>query len=107
MQSDMKYLVITAIREYETEVKDILKKCGVATFSFHEVSGYKNNRSNEVTPHWFSDDEHQITQSILFYVFTSQERARCVLKEVELANTTQEFESKIHIVSLGVEQSNF
>jgi nitrogen regulatory protein PII len=102
----MKYLVITAIREYETDVKRILNKCKVQTFSLHEIAGYKTRESAAETPHWFAGDESHTTQSVMFYVFASAEMAECVFKEVNHANSKQEFESKIHLVSLNVEQSN-
>ncbi len=102
----MKFLVITAISEFETDVKHILKKCKVATFSFHEITGYKNHSSADSVPNWFAGDERHATQSVIFYVFASSEIADNIFKEVNHANTSQEFQSKIHIVSLNVEQSN-
>jgi hypothetical protein len=36
----MKLLIITAIAEFEKEIKKILKKAKVKTFSYKEVTGY-------------------------------------------------------------------
>lgn len=102
----MKFLVITAISEYETDVKHILKKCKVETFSFHELTGYKNHSPADSLPHWFAGDERQATASVMFYVFASSEKAENIFKEINKANAAQEFKSKIHIVSLNVEQTN-
>jgi nitrogen regulatory protein PII len=102
----MKFLVITASSAYETDVKHILKKCKVQTFSFHEIAGYKTHEAAEEIPHWFAGDESHTTQSVMFYVFASAEMADCVFQEVNHANSKQEFQSKIHLVSLNVEQSN-
>lgn len=102
----MKLIVITAISEYETDVKHILKKCSIDTFSFHDITGYKNESPEDTVPHWFAGDERHATASMMFYVFATREKAECLFKEVNRANAAQEFESKIHIVSLNVEQSN-
>ncbi|MCA1750677.1 MAG: hypothetical protein ABR572_07910 [Cryomorphaceae bacterium] len=102
----MKFLVITAISAYETDVKNILKKCKVQTFSFHEIVGYKNRDPSEEIPHWFAGDESRTTESVIFYIFASAEMAESVFKEINHANSQQEFKSKIHLVSLNVEQSN-
>jgi len=102
----MKFVVITAISEYETDVKHILKKCKVETFSFHELTGYKNRSTAETVPNWFAGDERHATASVIFYVFTSGEKAEKIFQEVNRANAAQEFTSKIHFVSLNVEQTN-
>jgi hypothetical protein len=102
----MKFLVITAISEYETDVKHILKKCEIETFSFHEITGYKNESPEDSSPNWFAADERHATASMMFHVFATVEKAQCLFKEVNRANAAQEFQSKIHIVSLNVEQSN-
>ncbi|NEN23275.1 hypothetical protein G3O08_07160 [Cryomorpha ignava] len=103
----MKFVVITAVREYETDLKHILKKCKVDTFSFHDITGYKTNSTGETVPHWFAGDESRSTGSVIFYVFASGETAEKIFQEVNRANAAQEFTSKIHFVSLNVEQSNF
>ena len=102
----MKFLVITAISEYETDVKHILKKCKVETFSFHELTGYKNHSTADSAPNWFAGDERHATASVMFYVLTSSEKAENIFEEVDKSNAAQEFTSKIHFVSLNVEQTN-
>ena len=66
----MKLLMITAIREFEKNVKDILNHSGVKSFSYHYVKGYKNE-SDGSSENWFGASHTEI-DSVLFAVLSTR-----------------------------------
>lgn len=76
----MKLLLITAIEEFETDVKTILKHSGVKAFSYQSVKGYKNN-GNELE-NWFPTDYLPV-DSLLFTVFVEDHVVDEIYKSIE------------------------
>lgn len=101
----MKLLLITAVAEFETEVKQILKKSNVKTYSYKEVTGYRNTQEEAIETNWFGTTMHE-NQSILFYVFTETENSDKVCQEIVQFNQKQETVSQIHFAILNIEKSN-
>ena len=99
----MKLLMITAIREFEKNVKDILNHSGVKSFSYHYVKGYKNE-SDGSSENWFGASHTEI-DSVLFAVFIDENFTEEVYKKVELFNGKQKSLSKIHVATLNIEKS--
>ncbi|MFC6267778.1 P-II family nitrogen regulator [Frigoriflavimonas asaccharolytica] len=99
----MKLLLITAINEFEKEVKDILIKSGAKSFTYGDVKGYKNGTENNVADNWFASSYTEI-DSLLFTVFLPAENLENILKKIEEFNTEQETLSKIHVAVLNLEQ---
>ena len=52
----MKLLIITAITEFEKEIKQQLKKAKVSTFSYKNVIGYRDNTEDAIESNWFSGE---------------------------------------------------
>ena len=50
----MKLLLITAVREFEKDIKQILKKAQVKSFSYKDVKGFKDNSEDEIEGNWFA-----------------------------------------------------
>jgi nitrogen regulatory protein PII len=103
----MKLLVITAAIAFADDIKQILKKSKVVSFSFHDVTGYKNGSRKEETPLWFAGDELHETDSVMFTVIAPESTTQLVVAELNQFNSVQEFTSKIHHALLAVEQTNF
>lgn len=99
----MKLLHITCIKEYEKDVKKILKHSGVKAYSYHAVKGLKNDNGDKS---WFVS-ESLPTDSLMFSVFIENACLIDIFKRVEEFNQTSPSLSKIHIACLQVEQSNF
>lgn len=97
----MKLLLITAIEEFENEVKKILKHSGVKSFSMQSVQGYKNNAENELD-NWFGTDDIPI-DSLLFTVFAESECVDEMYSNINAFNGKQETLSRIHIVTVQLE----
>lgn len=101
----MKLVILTAIKEYDAEIKKQLKKALVTTFTFKEVSGYRDSTGESIENNWFSS-EMNVTESIMYYAFVQNEKADNLLENVNEFNAKKETPSQIHIAILNIEESN-
>lgn len=99
----MKLLLITAIKEFESEVKNILVKSEVKSFTYNSVKGFKNEAQSNVVDNWFASSYAEI-DSLLFTVFLPEENTPLILKKIEEFNFGQEILSKVHIALINLEQ---
>ncbi|KIA88880.1 hypothetical protein [Kaistella jeonii] len=99
----MKLLLITAIKEFESEIKNILIKSGSKSFTYNFVKGFKNERESNNTSNWFASSYAE-TDSLLFTVFVPEENTSLILKKIEEFNAGQETLSKVHIALINLEQ---
>ncbi|MDR2204669.1 MAG: hypothetical protein LBE36_00675 [Flavobacteriaceae bacterium] len=97
----MKLLLITAVEEFEKEVKKILKHSGVKVFSYQSVKGFKNQETD--LENWFGIENTGI-DSLLFIVFIKSDCADDIYKKVEEFNSNQYVLSRIHIASVALEK---
>ena len=101
----MKLVIITAIKQFEKDIKLQLKKAEVKTFSFKEVRGYRDSTEDAVESNWFSSEMNQ-TESILFYAFVKKENVDMLFELIKDFNSTQKTMSHIHVAVLNIEKSN-
>lgn len=101
----MKLLVITAIKEFKKDILKMLKGAGVKNFSYREVTGFRDNSKDSVELNWFASDMNE-NESILFYTFVNEESVDSLFGLVEVYNSNQANESRVHIVVLNIEKSN-
>ena len=101
----MKLVIITAIKEFENDIKLMLKQTKVQTFSFREVTGYRDSTEDAVKSNWFSSEMNQ-TESILFYAFVKKENVDQLFELVEVFNNHQKTLSHIHVAAINIEKSN-
>ena len=99
----MKLLLITAIQEFESEVKNILIKSGAKSFTYNSVKGFKNDSESNVVENWFASSYTE-TDSVLFTVFLSQENMTQTIKKIEEFNDLQKTFSKIHIGVVAIKK---
>lgn len=99
----MKLLIITAIKEFEKNVKDILNHSGVKSFSYHYVRGYKNE-SDGSSENWFGASHTEI-DSVMFAVFIEEKFVEEIYRKVEFFNGKQKSLSKIHVATMNIEKS--
>lgn len=102
----MKLLLITAVAEFGKEVKQILKKANVNTYSYKDVVGYRNTSEDTLETNWFGTEMNE-NESLLFYIFLEKEKLDLVLYAVAEFNKNQETLSHIHSAVLNIEKSNF
>jgi hypothetical protein len=101
----MKLLIITAIKEFENEIKQQLKNAKVITFSYKNVIGYRDNTEDAIESNWFSSEMNK-SESILFYVFLKKENIDILFESINEFNAKQETLSHIHVAVLAIEKSN-
>jgi nitrogen regulatory protein PII len=99
----MKLLLITAVREFEKDIKLILKKAQVKSFSYKDVKGFKDNSEDALEANWFATNEQEI-ESILFYAFIKDEKVDRLFEMVKIFNVEQVSKSNIHVTVLNIER---
>jgi nitrogen regulatory protein PII len=101
----MKLVIITAIKEFEKDIKLQLKKAHVKTFSYREVTGYRDSTEDALESNWFSSEMNQ-TESILFYAFVKEEHVDALFEFINDFNKQQKSLSHIHVAVINIEKSN-
>ncbi|GAA4022713.1 hypothetical protein GCM10022386_02060 [Flavobacterium cheonhonense] len=101
----MKLLIITAIAEFENEVKQILKKAAVKKYSYNPVTGFRDATEEDVESNWFGTAMTQ-NESLMFYAYTENENVAIVYDAVKAFNDSQETMSNIHVAILDIEKTN-
>jgi nitrogen regulatory protein PII len=99
----MKLLLITAVREFEKEIKQILKEAKVKSFSYKDVKGFKDNSEDAMEANWFATNMQE-TESVLFYAFVQEEKVEALFELVGVFNKEQVTQSNIHIAVLNIER---
>ena len=101
----MKLLIITAVEAYEKEVKNILKKSQILSFSYQKVVGFRDVTEEGVASNWFATEINE-NESVLFYAFANENAVAKVFKQTKSFNDKQETSSKIHLAVVPIEQTN-
>lgn len=101
----MKLVIITAIQEFENDIKTMLKKAKVKSFTHTDVMGYNDISEESLATNWFANEMNK-TDSILFYAFVNKENVDLLFDLVKDFNAKQKSLSNIHVASLNIEKSN-
>ena len=101
----MKLVVITAIAEFDKEVKKMLKEAKVLSYSYRDVKGYRDSTEDAVETNWFGSEMNE-TESIVFFAFVEKQNVETLFDLVENFNSKQETLSHIHTAVLSVEKHN-
>ena len=101
----MKLVVITAIAEFDKEVKKMLKEAKVLSYSYRDVKGYRDSTEDAVETNWFGSEMNE-TESIVFFAFVEKQNIDTLFDLVEKFNSKQETLSHIHTAVLSVEKHN-
>ncbi|MQP52870.1 MULTISPECIES: hypothetical protein [unclassified Flavobacterium] len=101
----MKLVVITAIAEFEKEVKKMLKNAKVLSYSYRDVKGYRDSTEEAIETNWFGSEMNE-TESVVFYAFVLQQNLDILFDEVKEFNNKQDSVSHVHLAVLGVEKYN-
>ena len=100
----MKYLIITAIKAFEKEIKFILKKAKINEYSYKDVTSYRDFSELSMHDNWFANEMNE-GASIIFYAFVKDEDVDPVFKLVKTFNEKQKTVSTIHVAILNIEKS--
>lgn len=101
----MKLVVITAIAEFDKEVKKMLKEANVLSYSYKEVKGYRDSTEDAVETNWFGSEMNE-TESIVFFAFVKKENIDKLFERVNNFNQEQQSLSHIHLAVLAVDKHN-
>ncbi|WP_367754072.1 hypothetical protein [Flavobacterium sp. WC2430] len=101
----MKLLIITAITAFDAAIKKMLKKADVKTFTYKEVTGFKDISEEAIESNWFGSEMNE-NESILYYAFVKKENVDLFFELVNEFNLEQKTLSNIHIAVLNIEKSN-
>ena len=101
----MKLLIITAITEFEKDIKILLKKANVRAFSYRNVMGYKDVSEEFIETNWFASEMNE-TESLLFYAFVKKESVDLFFQLVADFNAKQETKVQLNVAVLNIEKSN-
>lgn len=101
----MKLVLITAIAEFEKDVKNMLKEAKVKSYSYKDVKGFRDASEENIESNWFGSEMNE-TDSVVFYAFILQQNLDTLFDEVTQFNKNQETISKVHLAVLSVEKYN-
>lgn len=101
----MKLLIITAITAFENDIKAMLQKANISTYTYSNVTGFRDISEEAISSNWFASEMNE-TESILFYAFVRKENVLLFFNLVNAFNVSQETQSHIHVAELNIEQSN-
>ena len=101
----MKLLIITAIAAFDQDIKKMLKQAEVKTFSYKEVTGFKDISEVSMEGNWFGSEMSE-NESILYYAFVDNGNVDTLIEKVNEFNTKQESLSNIHVAVLNIEKHN-
>ncbi|TDR23031.1 hypothetical protein [Flavobacterium cheniae] len=101
----MKLVLITAIAEFEKDVKKMLKEAKVKSYSYRDVKGFRDASEENVESNWFGSEMNE-TDSIVFYAFILQQNLDTLFQEVNQFNKEQKTISKVHLAVFSVEKYN-
>jgi hypothetical protein len=101
----MKLLIITAITEFEKDIKSMLKKANVKAFSYRKVTGYRDVSEEFIETNWFASEMNE-TESLLFYAFVKKENVDLLFQLVADFNAKQETKAQVNVAALNIEKSN-
>ena len=100
----MKLLIITAIKAYEKEIKQLLKQAHVKTYTYKSVTGFRDVSEESIESNWFANEMNE-TESILFYAFVKKDNVDLFINSVEGFNNKQETLSRVHVAVLNIERT--
>ncbi len=101
----MKLVILTSSIAFQKDIKAMLKKADVKTYSYREVTGYIDFSDTATVENWFASDVNE-TESILFYAFVKKENVDLLFNLISEFNALQETLSHIQIAILNIEKSN-
>ncbi len=101
----MKLVLITAIAEFEKDVKKMLKEAKVKSYSYRDVKGFRDASEEGIETNWFGAEMNEI-ESIVFYAFVEKNNVEVLFGLVEKFNAEQNSGSKVHAAVFAVERYN-
>lgn len=100
----LKLILLTGVEEYKNEIKRVLIKSSVKSFSYNEVTGHEPDVDVATHSNWFVGDRFE-TNSLLFFAFIEEQHVESLFNNVKEFNDSLESVSHLHLISLHIEKS--
>ena len=102
----MKLLIISSIKECQSQVADIFRETGIQVFSASEISGYKEGSPASLTHGWFGSGGDSV-DSVMLFSFTENGKAQQALELIKIFNKTQETNFPLRGFILPIDQFGY
>lgn len=99
----MKLVLITAVHSFKKEIQHLLKQSGVKTYSYREVTGFKDITEEALASNWFGNEMNE-NESIAFYAFVPVEHLDKLYDLIINFNHELETKSKVHLATFNIEK---
>lgn len=99
----MKLVLITAVQSFKREIQHLLKESGVKTYSYRNVTGFKDLSEEALASNWFGSEMSE-NESIAFYAFVPIEKLEKVYALILAFNQELETKSKVHLATFNIEK---
>lgn len=100
----MKLIIITAVQEFEKQIKKILFKSNTKVFSYMPITGYKDISLDTYKENWFGGDMPE-SESVVFMAFVPEENVDVLFDNFKEFNDNDKFSSRIHVATVNLERS--
>lgn len=70
----MKLFITTCLKEYQDDVSKIFNQANISVFSVTDITGFKDDNSNDLLEGWFASGDEKF-DSLLVFSFTSDANA--------------------------------
>ena len=101
----MKLVLLTAVADFKKDIKEILRKSEVKSYSYKDVIGFKNASADAMGSNWFGTEMTE-NESVFFYAFVPHEKVDFLFTLCNAFNAQQDTQSHIHVAVINIEQSN-
>lgn len=101
----MKLIIITAIKAYEDNIKNILKAAQISAFTYHDAIGCNHSPMQAIGSNWFASDMHHM-DSVMFFAITQAPNASSTSALVTAFNQAQDSTSHIHLAIINTETTS-
>lgn len=99
----MKLVLITAVHSFKKEIQHLLKQAEVKTYSYRDVTGFKDISDEALASNWFGN-EHNENESIAFYAMVPLESLDKLYDLIIALNLELETRSKVHLATFSIEK---
>jgi nitrogen regulatory protein PII len=99
----MKLLIITAVKAFENDIKQILKSAEVSSYTYKDVKGYRDASELSIQENWFANEMNE-SEALFFYAFVKKENVDVVFDKVKEFNKNQGSLSSVHVATLNIEK---
>jgi len=101
----MKLLIITAVAEFDKDIKKMLKQAQIKKYSYQEVNGFNDTSEQSVGSNWFGSENTE-NKSMFFYAFVTDNIIDEFFEIINDFNAKQKSLSKIHLAVVNIDKSN-